>query len=194
MTNKNKVEPEQIVRLKKDVESYISRILHSPADYSYLSERLQNEGHGYISPTTIKRVWGYISDKGNHYTPSAYTLNALCRLIGFNDISEYCSEPSAIQSKEYKGEYVEILTLPLHTEITIMWQPNRKVRLRNTGAETFEVIENENSRLKIGDIVECRSLTQHAPAFFRVHRDGIRPLSYVAGSIQGIFFHLHSQS
>lgn len=192
MSRDNKIEPEHLARLKKDIESYISRILHTPADYIYLSERLQNEGHGYISPTTLKRVWGYISDKGVQYTPSYYTLNSLCKLMGFYDISEYCSESAPIQSKEYQGKYIDILSLPADTEITILWQPNRKVRLRYTGAESFEVMENENSRLIIGDRVQCHSLTQHAPAFFRVHRDGNKPFSYVAGSDQGIFYQIHS--
>lgn len=187
-----KIEPEHLARLKKDIERYISRGLHSPADYIYLSERLQNEGHGYISPTTLKRVWGYISDKGELYTPSSYTLKSLCNLLGFNDISEYCSEQSNIQSKEYQGEYIDTLSLPSDAEITIIWQPNRKVRLHYTGAESFKVVENENSRLRIGDRVECHSLTQHAPAFFRVSREGNKPFSYVAGSDQGIFYHLHS--
>ncbi|MDE6247948.1 MAG: hypothetical protein K2M41_08950 [Muribaculaceae bacterium] len=194
MMNNKKINADGLARLKKDVERYISRALHSPSDYIYLSERLQNEGHGYISPTTLKRVWGYISDKGNQYTPSSYTLNSLCKLIGFNDISEYCSEEAEIQSKEYKGEYIETLSLPLGANITILWQPNRKVQLRYTGAESFEIIENENSRLRIGDSVQCSSLTQHAPAFFRVSREGNKPFSYVAGSAQGIFYHLHSES
>ncbi|MBD5322790.1 MAG: hypothetical protein HDS01_08500 [Bacteroides sp.] len=189
-----KIEPEHLARLKKDVERYLSRGLHSPADYIYLSERLQNEGHGYISPTTLKRVWGYISDKGDQYTPSSYTLNTLCKLIGFNDMPDYCSDQSNIQSKEYNGEYIDTLSLPSDTEITILWQPNRKVRLRYKSAECFTVIENENSRMKIGDRVECHSLTQHAPAFFRVSRDGNKPFSYIAGSDQGIFYHLHSSN
>ncbi|MDE6577790.1 MAG: hypothetical protein K2J82_01560 [Muribaculaceae bacterium] len=193
MKDNNKIEAEDLNRLKKDVERYISRVLHSPADYIYLSERLQNDGHGYISPTTLKRVWGYISDKGNQYTPSSYTLNSLCKFIGFNDISEYCSESVEIQSKEYQGKYVDTLSLPADTEITLMWPPNRKVRLRHTGPECFEVVENENSRLRIGDNVQCSSLTQHAPAFFRVRREGNKPFSYIAGSDQGIFYHVHSQ-
>ncbi|MDE5791105.1 MAG: hypothetical protein K2H96_07760 [Muribaculaceae bacterium] len=194
MKDNNKIEAGDLNRLKKDVERYISRVLHSPVDYIYLSERLQNEGHGYISPTTLKRVWGYISDKGKNYTPSSYTLKTLCKLIGFNDISEYCSESVEIQSKEYKGEYIETLSLPEDTEITILWQPNRKVKLRHIGAESFEVVENENSRLRIGDNVQCSSLTQHAPAFFRVSRDSNKPFSYIAGSAQGISYRLHSKS
>ena len=194
MVKNSKIEAEDLARLKKDVERYISRALHTPADYIYLSERLQNEGHGYISPTTLKRVWGYISDKGDDYTPSSYTLNSICKLIGFNDISEYCKEEAEIQSKDYKGEYVETLSLPADTIITLLWQPHRKVQLRYAGAENFEVVDNENSRLRIGDIVQCNSLTQHAPAFFRVIRDGIKPFSYVAGSAQVIFFHINSES
>ncbi len=187
-----KYEEEALKRLRSDVEQYIALTLASPADYTYLSDRLREEGLGYISPTTLKRVWGYIADKGEDYSPSNFTLRALCRLLGFSDWPEYCATASAIQSKEFTGNYVETRFMPLDTEVSLMWHPNRKVRLRHMRPSLFEVIENENSRLKVGDTVECSCFTQHAPAFFRVFRPDVAPLSYIAGSAQGIFYVIHS--
>ena len=151
--------------MKKDIERFISRPLQSPADYILLSELLQKEKFGYISPTTLKRVWSYVVDKGDECTPSAYTLNTLAKYFGFSDILEYCSGSATIQSKEYYGEYIDTASLPADAEITIHWQPNHMVRLLLKGSDSFEVIANENSRLRVGDRVQCHSFCQHAPAF-----------------------------
>lgn len=193
MANRNKIKTDVLKRLRNDVEVYICRKLESPADYTYLSEKLRTEGYGYVSATTLKRVWGYLADKGEDYTPGNYTIRALCALLGFRDLSEYCAENSSLQSMEYKGEYLETATLSPDTEISVLWPPNRQIRLRHIRPSVFEVLSNENSRLKTGDIVECPNLTQHAPAFFRVSRQGVKSFSYIAGSAQGVFFLIHSQ-
>lgn len=193
MGNRKKPESEALARLRIDVEWFISRKLVSPADFVFLSDRLQRDGHGYVSPTTLKRVWGYIADKGDEYSPSNFTLRALCALLGFSDWTEYCDANPTLQSKEYSGHFIETRFLPLDTELTLLWNPNRRIRLRHIKPSLFEVIENENSRLHVGDVVECGCLTQHAPAFFRVFRQNVVPLTYVAGSAQGIFFMVHSE-
>ena len=188
----NLPENDALERLRNDVERHIGRKLVSPADFVFLSDRLRREGLGYVSPTTLKRVWGYIADKGEAYSPSNFTLRALCGLLGFMDWTEYCAGSQPLQSKEYTGEYVESRFMPLNTEVSLLWHPNRKVRLRHIRPSLFEVIENENSRLRVGDTVECSCFTQHAPAFFRVFRPNVAPLSYIAGSAQGIFYVIHS--
>lgn len=179
-------------RLRSDVERRIGRKLVSPADYVFLSDKLHREDLGYVSPTTLKRVWGYIADKGEAYSPSNFTLRALCGLLGFKDWPEYCEEDTRLQSHEYTGEYVEARFMQMNVEISLLWHPNRKVRLRHVRSSLFEVIENENSRLRVGDTVECNCFTQHAPAFFRVFRANVAPFSYIAGSAQGIFYVVHS--
>lgn len=192
MNTGNTPENDALKRLRNDVEQHIGRKLVSPADFVFLSDRLRQEGFGYVSSTTLKRVWGYITDKGNSYSPSNFTLRALCGLLGFMDWPEYCAGISPLQSQEYTGDYVESRFMPLDTEISLVWQPNRKVRLRHIRPSLFEVIENENSRLRVGDTVECSCFTQRAPAFFRVFRPDVAPVSYIAGSAQGIFYVIHS--
>ncbi|MDE6812115.1 MAG: hypothetical protein K2J15_07170 [Muribaculaceae bacterium] len=189
---RKKIEPDLLVRLRNDVEKHLARKLVAPADFVFLSDKLQKESHAYVSSTTLKRVWGYISDKGNEYSPSNYTLRALCQLIGFKDLSQYMTEDIVLQSMDYNGEYIETSRLPTDTEITLFWYPNRKIRMRHIQSSIFEIMYNENSRLKTGDVVECGSLTQHAPAFFRVSRSGHKPFSYVAGTDQGVCFIIYS--
>ncbi|MDE6017922.1 MAG: hypothetical protein K2G85_03810 [Muribaculaceae bacterium] len=184
------IESEHLARLRKEVEDRLSFPLNGPDDFSRLSDLLKEEGCGTVSATTLKRIWGYISDIGANYRPNAYTVTALCNLVGFKNIEEFCASESYIQSRGYTGKYVESQTLPLGTEIELRWQPNRFCVLRHEKPSLFKVIRVENSTtLREGDIVECGCFTQHAPVYFpRVFRDGANPTTAMAGSASGITF------
>lgn len=189
MKRKHDIDPDELNRLKKEVESFIDYQLKTPENFSRLSEKLQKNGCGYISATTLKRIWGYIKDTGNDYKPSVYSMNSLCRLIGFKNIDEFSDAEYPIQSKEYTGEFIESVKLPPNAEIELRWQPNRCCTLRHITATLFKVIDQENSRLNKDDLVECGCFTQHAPVYFtRVFRDGTLPMTYIAGASNGISY------
>ncbi len=190
MKPRHHIDPEDLERLKKEVESRLSFSLNAPDDYSRLSDLLKEKSCGSVSATTLKRIWGYISDTGADYRPNAYTVTALCNLIGFKNIDDFCNAEYPIQSKEYTGSSVETRSLPLGTEIELRWQPNRVCVLRHETSMLFKVISVENSTtLRAGDLVECGCFTQHAPVYFpRVFREGAAPSTSMAGSASGITF------
>lgn len=189
MKTRNSIAHEELQRLRNEVERRLTFPIKGPDDYSRLSDLLKDEGCGTVSATTLKRIWGYISDTGSDYRPNAYTVTALCRLIGFRDIKEFSASDFPVQSREYTGKFVESCNIPENTEVVIRWQPNRTCRLRHINATLFSVESVENSSsLREGDVVECVCLTQHAPAFFRIFRGRQLPVMYVAGSASGIYF------
>ncbi|MDE6271882.1 MAG: hypothetical protein K2M31_02615 [Muribaculaceae bacterium] len=181
---------EMLDRLRKEIERFLSHSFVSPSDFVVLSDTLSKRGLGYVSPTTLKRVWGYINDKGNFYTPSPFTIRVLCNLIGFKDIHDFCNNSESIDSMEYTGQSIESYSLPSDVEVTLLWNPNRLCRLRHIAGARFEVTVNEHSRLRVGDIVECRNFTQFAPVYMRIYRDNQAPFTYVAGSANGVVFNL----
>ena len=189
MKTRHTIDPEELGRLRKGIEHRLTFPIKGPDDYSRLSDLLKDEGCGTVSATTLKRIWGYISDTGSDYRPNAYTVTALCRFIGFKDLEEFRNSDFPIQSKEYTGKFVESCNLPEDSKVEIRWQPNRTCRLRHINATLFSVENVENSSsLRVGDLVECVCLTQHAPAFFRIFRGRQLPVMYVAGSASGIYF------
>lgn len=194
MKKKTHIDLENLKRLKKEVEDRISFPLNAPDDYSRLSDLLKETSCGSVSATTLKRIWGYISDAGADYRPNAYTVTALCHLIGFKNIEDFCSAESPLQSRDYTGEYIESQKLPIGAEIELRWQPNRICVLRHENSTLFKVISVENfTTLRVGDIVECGCFTQHAPVYFpRVFREGTSPTTAMAGSASGIIFTLLS--
>ena len=104
-------------------------------------------------------------------------------------MGEFCAAPFSIQSKEYRGDFIESFKLAPDAGIEVRWQPNRHCFLRHINATLFKVVSQTNSRLKADDIVECGCFTQHAPAYFtRVFREGTLPMTYVAGAANGITY------
>lgn len=190
MKRKNKPSAEIIARLKKEVENRLTFSLVTPNDFIRLSDTIQDEGFGYISPTTLKRVWGYISDVGTEYVPGSYTLRSLCNLIGFSDIKDFeNTDLLSVQSQEYSGTFIESHLIQKDAVVVLRWSPNRICCLKHIDATLFEVIKVRNSHLKVGDKVDCACFTQHAPAYFsRVFRQNKPPKTYIAGSANGITY------
>ncbi|MDE6521842.1 MAG: hypothetical protein K2L17_03405 [Muribaculaceae bacterium] len=190
MKTRKSIDTEQLQRLKEEVERRLPFPIKSPDDYSRLSDLLKDEGCGTVSATTLKRIWGYISDVGSDYRPNAYTITALCRLIGFRDIEEFTASDFPVQSREYNGTFVESRSLPKDSIVELRWQPNRVCTLQYLGNTLFKVISVENSTtLREGDEVECGCFTQHAPVYFpRVFREGSHPMTAIAGAASGITF------
>lgn len=189
MKKRHTVDPDELERLKKAVEHYVDFPIKTPDDFARLSETLQAKGCGYVSATTLKRIWGYISDTGEDYCPSEFTLSTICKMIGFKNMEEFSDSNFPIQSREYTGKFIESHKIPEGALVELRWAPNRICVLRHLKPTIFKVEQIEGSKnLSIGDLVECVCFTQHAPVFLRIFRDGKIPSTYVAGSANGVSF------
>lgn len=79
---------EVIVHLRKDLEAAVGRKMVVPRDFEKLSERVFQSVHMKISPTTLKRLWGYLKDGT---MPRESTLDILSQFLGHEDWNAYCS-------------------------------------------------------------------------------------------------------
>lgn len=194
MKKKYRVEKSELERLKRQVEDYIDFPLTGPDAYRKLAETLQRKGCSYVSDTTLKRIWGYISDTGCDYHPNAYTLTSLCNLLGYKDMDAFSANDTPLQSRDYAGEYVESRFIPENAVIELKWKPGRRCKLLHVKATLFKVISVANSScLREDDMVECGCFTQNAPAYFtRVFRQNSLPVTYVAGSASGITYSIRT--
>lgn len=55
----------EIVELRKKIEESVGRVMHTPADFDFLSGAIWERIREYISPTTLKRTWGYLDGVKN---------------------------------------------------------------------------------------------------------------------------------
>ena len=82
-------ESAEIIELKKKIEESVERVMHTPADFDFLSGAIWERIREHISPTTLKRTWGYLDGvKQIRYS----TLEILSRFAGFKSWDNYLAE------------------------------------------------------------------------------------------------------
>ncbi len=80
--------------LREKVEQKAGRKMMTPKDFDFLSESIFEEIHTRISPSTLKRIWGYLQ---NDNTPRSTSLNILANYVGYDDWDSFM----ASAEKEY---------------------------------------------------------------------------------------------
>ena len=79
----NQEQQEQaLAKLRELIEGVIERKMKTPKDFEFLSECIFEKFHERISPTTLKRFWGYLSETT---TPRKSTLDILSMFVGFDN-------------------------------------------------------------------------------------------------------------
>ena len=79
---------EAIEQLRNAVERAVGKPLETNKDYENLSNSIYDKTRVSISTTTLKRIWGYLSES---VTPRRYTLDQLARFIGYDDFDAFCA-------------------------------------------------------------------------------------------------------
>ena len=77
-----------IQRLREAVESVAGRRMQTPKDFDFLSEMVFDKIHQHISPTTLKRLWGYLPESS---MPRTSTLNLLAQFVGYSNWEAFCN-------------------------------------------------------------------------------------------------------
>lgn len=76
-----------IAKLREQVEGAVERKMKTPKDFEFLSECILEKYHERISPTTLKRIWGYLSEST---TPRKSTLDILSKFVGYDNWKDFC--------------------------------------------------------------------------------------------------------
>lgn len=76
-----------IENLKREIELKFGRTIESAADFDMLSIAIQQTTSETISPSTLKRIFGYVKSDA---APSATTLSILSRYAGYTGWSDFC--------------------------------------------------------------------------------------------------------
>ena len=100
----NQEQQEQaLAKLRELIEGVIERKMKTPKDFEYLSECIFEKFHEKISPTTLKRLWGYLPEST---TPRKYTLDILSMFVGYDNWKDFCKKNPIEEEKrkEERGE------------------------------------------------------------------------------------------
>ncbi len=182
----NKTSP-QILSLRREIETTFSRLIKTPADFEWLAGVIWERLHENISPTTLKRLWGYI-DGAN--TTRRSTLCLLSRLLGYQDWEQYLQHLTAqaqTESDTFTAEGIRTDDLSLGDRVEVCWLPNRRCVFRYEGGNKFVVEISENSKLQAGDHFDAACFLVGKPMFLdNLQRADSEPTAYVAGTKSGI--------
>ena len=88
---------QNIERLRKTIETQAEREMRTPKDFDFLSERVFEKVHQTVSPTTLKRMWGYLSEA---VVPRISTLNIMSQFVGYDDWESFCKNESTKESEQ----------------------------------------------------------------------------------------------
>lgn len=191
------ITPERVAALRQAVEQKLKRRMLSPADFDWLSDEIERLTHQHVGVSTLKRIWGYIADKGDDYLPGIATVRILAAVAGFTNYEAFIDSltDEEVQSEEYSGEALRCKTLPTEAIVSLEWNPNRQCRMRHLGNCRFEVIASVNAKIHVGDTVTCHQIVAGAPLCLdNICRQGEKkPLSYIAGSRTGVRFSIDWQ-
>ena len=179
----------EIVSLRADIERLMGRPMRTPADFDWLNLRIWETCHEYLSPTTLKRLWGYIDGAPS---PRHTTLSILSRVLGYISWEEYLEALSVRneeESESFAGEGIRADELLSGDCIELAWRPNRRAVLRYEGSNRFTVVEAENGKLQAGDTCSAVCFLVNRPMYLDnlVHA-GQAPKTYVAGKRHGLTY------
>ena len=177
----------EIALLLQEVEKKYGRKVNTSTDFESLSVLIEHEIGEYISSSTLKRLWGYVSLKPK---PRIATLDVLCRYVGrasFADFREELKRMPGVNSDFFTTHVVSSADLKVGDKIVIGWKPNRLVTLVYKGDDKFCVVESENAKLRKGDEFNATQFMLGYPLFIdRILRpEGPTP-AFVAGKVSGL--------
>lgn len=166
-------------------------------DFKQLCELIFNETHEHISDTTLKRLWGYVSDQDCE--PRHTTLDLLARFLGCRNFAHFCELGGVIPVKTelrinrssdiFLSNACAVEDFEVNEEIIVTWFPDRRCRFRYIGNRRFEVVESENAKIDVGDTFGCDVFINKEPLHIHhLTHDGKKDLLYVVGRNNGIKF------
>lgn len=177
----------EIEELKSLVEQKYGKILATTTDFEEFSLYLEKKTCGTVSPSTLKRLYGYVSD--NH-KPRMVTLDVLSQYIGhksYMEFTHWLKTSTKYNSSFFKANQLVSSDLREGSLVSIGWSPNRLLLLRYLGDSTYEIEKSENSKLLPGDRFVTGCFIKEQPLFLPyIERGGERTASFVAGRNGGL--------
>ncbi len=176
--------------LKQKIEDRMGRKLCVHGDFVELSEMIFQRDKTHISPTTLKRLWGYLKQESP--APQIRTLNVLSVFVGYRSYDDFCCYQE--NQNDYSSEFVRRQSLHCFLmqpgmQIRVKWYPNRSIVLKHEGdGDLFTVISSLHSKLEPGMTLHCEMFTKKEPLYLKNVKGPFitEPCDYICGKIEGI--------
>ena len=152
----NQEQQEQaLAKLRELIEGVIERKMKTPKDFEFLSECIFEKFHEKISPTTLKRLWGYLPETT---TPRKSTLDILSMFVGYDNWKDFCKKNPIEEEKrkEERGENRDEKTQKKRLSPAILYTIIALLLIGIISGVTYHVFSKSPDKsstytLKIGD-------------------------------------------
>lgn len=180
--------------LREQVEHFVGKEMKMRRHFDMLAEAVFTHTRNMVSPTTLRRFWGY---QEAEVEVSKHTLDVLSELIGYRNWDNFSeAAKDSVQSGVNSGSaFCQSLSMVVSEElkcgqtVIVTWLPDRRVELVHEGGNVYRVVNNENSKLQPGDTFQCLQLVEGQPLLCTdLRREGHAPMSYIGGKGEGIRF------
>lgn len=177
----------EIEELKTLVEQQYGKVLGTTTDFEEFSLYAGRKTGTRVSPSTLKRIWGYVSDK---HKPRTFTLDVLAQCIGHDNFAAFVAWLKT--STRYNSSFFsanQLISNELHagSSVEIGWSPNRLVHLDYLGNSLYKVTESANSKMQPGDVFMTGCFIKGQPLYLPyIKRNGQRTPPFVAGRNGGL--------
>lgn len=173
-------------QLINNIETTLNRHFVCQSDFVRLSTTIQGRTGERLSPSTLRRLWGYSNEE---VSPRRFTLDVLSRFLLYRDYDDFCLKYAKgdVESGICLGSKIDTTMLCVGQMLRMSWLPDRCCMLRHLGNGKFSIVEAKNTKLSAGDTFECHLFINHEPAYLdNLMHEGQGPLRYVAGKNGGI--------
>lgn len=182
-----------IEKLKEYAENVAGFKMCTPKDFENLAQNVFNETGSLLSPTTLKRLWGYLREK-EQQNPRLSTLNILAKYIGYVDYATFCKfqeKESECVSDFLTNNCLQAKSLLKGDKVKLFWEPDRCVTVQYIGLCMFKVLESRNSKLSVDDVFICERIVENQPLMLSnlIHENG-DPVNYICGKRAGVKYQL----
>ncbi len=177
----------EILVLIEAVEKRFGRKPETTTQFIALSYAIESVTSYTVSSSTLKRLWGYVSDT---HAPRLSTLDILAQYTGYRSFRVFCDnlrkgkDPS---SGFFSTSFIAPEELSEGAQVEIGWAPDRLLRIEYLGDYHFRVVSAKNSKLQPGDEFEANSLMTGYPLYLSgVLRDGAWTMPFIGGKNGGL--------
>lgn len=174
----------------RDIEVALGEAMRTPKNFQHLSERIYERLHQMVSPTTLKRIWGYVDSTAE---TRESTLNLLARYLGYRDWADYRTrrpQSPTPQSSPVLNRRLSVANeLQCGDRLRLTWLPDRTCDVVYEGDFRFRVVASRHTRLQAGNTFRCSLLIEGEPLYLDDLRQGqLSAVAYVCGTQGGIRF------
>lgn len=170
--------------LRRKIEIRFQQNIRYSRDCDTLSDAIYMQCKGRISPSTLKRMFGFLK----WTEPRRFTMDIIANYIGYETYDELLNEIlDGKPKKEQRIESIECSGLRRGAKFRVRFGNIAFIEAEYTGSNKFRLLHHEKSGLITGDVLEIRKVELHVPLLVnRIKRNELTLTGMILGRVTGV--------